>query len=216
METPVATIYSLNEAGFLTGQSIAAINRAIDRKEIDAQGGGSRTMQRARRVGQAELRALAVIGAVGKDLTPAARRKVSAAVRRLPAKNSRVSVGVLDIRLDDVDARIAQRRARLEELRSLVEPQPNGDPIIRGTGNSVYVIAAFTRGQTVAEIIEDCPDMTPDLVAAAAEYAKVYPRPGRPLPTRSFTRMLVDLANSGAWDVETDEALVAPHLVPAP
>ena len=212
----MATVYSLNEAGFLTGQSTAAINRAIDRKEIDARAGSARSVNGARRVGPAELRTLAVIGAVGKDLTPTARRKVSAAMRRLPAKRSRVSLGVLDIRLDDVDAQIAERRNRLEQLRALVEPQRDGDPIIRGTRNSVYVIAAFTRGQTVAEIIEDCPDMTPDLIAAVADYAKVYPRPGRPLPTRSFKRMLIDMANSGVWDVETDEGLVAPHLVPAP
>lgn len=212
----MANVYSLNEAGFLTGRSTAAINRAIDRKEIDARAGGARSVNGARRVGPAELRTLAVIGAVGKDLTPTARRKVSAAMRRLPAKNSKVSVGVLDIRLDDFDARIAERRDRLEQLRGLVEPQADGDPIIRGTCNSVYVIAAFTRGQTVTEIIEDCPDMTPDLIAAAAEYAKVYPRPGRPLPARSFTRMLIDLGDSGVWDVEADEELVAPHLVPAP
>ena len=212
----MADAFSLNEAGFLTGRSTAAINRAIDRKEIDARAGGARVANGARRVGPAELRTLAVIDAVGKVLTPAGRRQLSAAMRRLPAQRSRVSVGAIDIKLDDVDARIAERRARLEQLRALVEPQADGDPIIRGTRNSVYVIAAFTRGQTVAEIIEDCPDMTPELVAAAADYAKVYPRPGRPLPTRSFTRMLIDLGNSGVWDVETDEELVTPRLVPSP
>ena len=214
METRVANVYSLNEAGFLTGQSTAAINRAIDRKEIDARAGGARTTNGARRVGPAELRTLAVIGAVGKDLTPAARRKVSAAMRRLPAKRSQVSFGAFDIRLDDFDARIAERRDRLDQLRALVQPQQDGDPIIRGTRNSVYVIAAFTRGQTVAEIIEDCPGMTAELIAAAADYARVYPRSGRPLPTRSFTRTLIDLGNSGVWDVESGEDLVAPHLVP--
>ena len=206
--------FSLNEAAFLTGLSTATINRAIDRKEIDARAGGARAANGARRVGAAELRALAVMGALGKDLTPAGRRKVSVAMRRLPAKRDRVSVGAIDIGLHGLDARITERRARLAELRALVEPQPDGDPIIRGTRNSVYAVAAFARGETVAEIIEDCPDMTPDLIAAAVDYAKVYPRPGRPLPTRSFTRMLIDLGNSGVWDVETNDELIAPRLDP--
>ena len=32
----------------------------------------------------------------------------------------------------------------------------------------------------------------------------MYPRPGRPLPARSFKRMLSDLATAGAWDLETE------------
>jgi len=90
----------------------------------------------------------------------------------------------------------------------------NADPIIRGTDIPVYVIAALARGQTVAEIIEDYPDLTPERVDAAVEYAKVYPKTGRPLPMRSFKRMLSDMAETGVWDVESDDEPLPPRQIP--
>ena len=76
----------------------------------------------------------------------------------------------------------------------------------------VYEVAALTRGQTVAEIVEDYPGLTPAQVEAAAEYAQVYPKAGRPLPARSLKRMLSDMAASGAWDVEVmAQAIVRPR-----
>ena len=79
-------------------------------------------------------------------------------------------------------------------MKALVTDRPDTDPIIRGTDIPVYVIAALARGQTVAEIIEDYPGLAPEQIDAAVEYAKVYPKTGRPLPTRSFKRMMGDMA----------------------
>jgi hypothetical protein len=53
----------------------------------------------------------------------------------------------------------------------------------------------------VADIREDYPSLTPAQIDAAIEYTNVYPKPGRPLPARSFKRMLSDMAESGVWDV---------------
>lgn len=201
---------TLNEAGYVVGQSSAAINRAVDRGLIKA------TLQRRgkvrlRKIGPAELRFLAIAGEVGRDLTPAGRRKVYQAMRRLPADAHRLEIGVVEFKLASIDRRIAERLRRLEAVKAMIDHGPGKEPVIRGTDLSAYVIAALTHGQTAAEIAEDHPGLTPAQIEAATEYAKVYPKPGRPLPVRSFKRMLSDMAASGVWDVEDDEEPATPH-----
>jgi hypothetical protein len=75
-------------------------------------------------------------------------------------------------------------------------------------------VAALTADQSVAEIIEDYPGLTPAQVEAAVEYAKVYPKPGRPLPARSLKRMLSDLAATGIWDLEAESEQLVPQPIP--
>jgi hypothetical protein len=208
-----AVSLTLNEAGYVVGQSSTAINRAVDRGVIKAKL-QRRGNCRLRKIGPAELRFLAIAGEIEKDLTPGARRKVYEAIRRLPADAHRLEMGVMEFRLTEVDRRIAERLQRLSAVKALVTDRPDADPIIRGTDIPVYVIAALARGQTVAEIIEDYPGLTPEQIDAAVEYAKVYPKTGRPLPTRSFKRMLGDMAESGVWDVEDDDEQLTPRQIP--
>jgi hypothetical protein len=192
-----AVSLTLNEAGYVVEQSNTAINRAVDRGVIKAKL-QRRGKVRLRKVGPAELRFLAISGEVERKLTPAGRREVYEAMRRLV----------------DVDRRIAGRLKRLEEVKTLIGERPNAEPVLRGTDVPVYEIAALTRGQTVAEIVEDYPGLTPAQVDAAAEYAKVYPKAGRPLPGRSLKRMLSDMASSGVWDVEGDGEPIEPRQIP--
>ena len=203
---------TLNEAGYIVGQSSVAINRAVDRGIIKAklQRHGK---SRLRRIGSAELRYLAIASIVEKDLTPPARRRVYEAVRRLPAEAHRVDLGVIELKLTDIDQRIAERLRRLEQVKALVG-EAMDDPVLRGTDVSVHTVAALARGQTVAELMEDYPGLTPAQIDAAVEYAKVYPKPGRPLPVRSFKRMLSDLATAGTWDLENDPEPVLPQPIP--
>lgn len=208
-----AVSLTLNEAGYVVGQSSTAINRAVDRGVIKA------TLQRCgktrlRKVGRAELRFLAIAGLIEKDLTLAARRKVYEAVRHLPAEAHRVTLGVMEVKLADIDQRIAERLQRLERVKALVDDSKHRDPMLRGTSVPVHAVAALARGQSVPEIVEDYPGITPAQVDAAVEYAKVYPKTGRPLPARSFKRMLSDVAASGVWEVENDPEPVSPRLIP--
>lgn len=204
---------TLNEAGYVVGRSTAAINRAVDRGVIRATL-QSRGKARLRTIGPAELRFLAITGEVERDLTPAARRRIYEAMRRLPVDAPRLELGVMTFRLVDVDRRIAERLARLAEVKAAVEEDPETGPVVRGTRVSPHVVAALTRGQTVAEIASDHPGLTRARIEAAIEYAAIYPRAGRPLPTRGFKRMLSDLAASGAWDVEGSNAPMTPHPIP--
>lgn len=215
METSVKSAVSLtlNEAGYVVEQSNIAINRAVDRGVIKA------TLQRRgkvrlRKVGPAELRFLAISGEVERKLTPAGRREIYQAMRRLSADAHRLEMGVMTFHLADVDRRIAARLKRLEEIKTFIGERPGAEPVLRGTEVPVYEVAALTRGQTVAEIIEDYPGLTPIQVDAATEYATVYPKAGRPLPGRSLKRMLSDMAAAGVWDEEGDGQPIEPRQFP--
>lgn len=203
---------TLNEAGYVVGQSRATINRAVDQGVIKARL-FRRGKTHVRTIGGAELRFLAFDAQAGKDFTPAARRKIYEAIRRALPGESRLDLGVMELRLTDLDRRIDERLDRLARTKALVlDSAP--DPVLRGTDVPVHVVAALARGQTTAEIVEDYPVLTAAQVEAAVEYAKVYPRNGRPLPARSFKRMLGDLAAAGVWDLEHSPAPDEPLLIP--
>lgn len=202
---------TLNEAGYVVEQPSTAINRAVDKGVIKAR------LQRRgktsfRRIGAPELRYLAIAGLVEKDLTPAARRKVYDAVRRLPAAEHRLDLGVMELKLAEIDQRIAERLTRLAAIKAHVDEGAH-EPQLKGVGVPVHVIAGLARDQSVEEIIEDYPALSRKQVEAAVEYAKVYPRTGRPLPQRSFKRMLGDLADAGVWDVESDAEPLEPFTM---
>ena len=211
MESAVSL--TLNEAGYVVEQPNTAINRAVDRGVIKAKL-QRRGKTRLRKVGAAELRFLAISGEVERKLTPAGRREVYEAMRRLSADAHRLEIGVMTFQLADVDRRIAERLKRLRQIKTLVGETPNGEPVLRGTHVPVHEIAALTRGQSVAEIVEDYPGLTPAQVEAAVEYARVYPKAGRPLPARSLKRMLSDMAHSGVWDVAGDDERIEPRQIP--
>jgi uncharacterized protein (DUF433 family) len=210
---PEAVSLTLNEAGYVVGQSSTAINRAVDRGVIKAKL-QRRGKHQLRKVGPAELRYLAIAGEVEKDLTPAARRKIYEAVRRLPAGVHRLDLGLMEFKLSDIDQRISERLSRLEQVKAFVHEPAGADPVLRGTSVPVHVVAALAKGQSLAEIGEDYPSLTPAQIDAAVEYAKVYPRTGRPLPPRSLKRMLADAAEAGAWDEDTVAEPVGPQLIP--
>jgi len=203
---------TLSEAGYVVGQSTISINRAIDRGVIKAKI-QRRGKSRLREIGPAELRYLAISGEVEKDLTPAARKKVYEAIRRLPDHEHLFVIGVMEFTLEEIDRRIGDRLMLLEAVKAMIDVG-GGEPVILGTDIPAYIIAALALGQTTDEIIEDYPGLTAAQIAAASEYAKIYPKPGRPLPTRSFKKMLSDMAESGVWDVEDSDKPIAPQLMP--
>lgn len=198
------------EAGFVTGRSRAAVNRAVDEGVILASFrlDGRR---KARLLGRPELRYLRLADALRRDLTPAGRRRLYQAVRRLAPDEHRVEVGPLSVDLEDVDREIDGRLRRLDELRGLVDAGTS-EPVLRGTDVSVYVVAGLAQGQTVEEVLEDYPSLTRAQVEGAAEYARVFPKRGRPYPARSFKRMLADLDLGG---LETERSAEGPRVIPA-
>lgn len=201
---------TVGEASYVVERPAAAINRAVDRGLIEAgreprpgkpDGGGV-----LRKLGPAELRYLLVEGDLEDDLTPSARRRVYEALRSLPEGEHQVRVGQrLALELVDVDARIATRLAQLEAAKAHVE-EDSAEPVLRGTdGVLAYLIAALAAGQGVEATLDDYPGLSRAQVEASVEYARAYPKSGRPYPTRSFKRMLGELADLGAFDPEGSE-----------
>jgi hypothetical protein len=182
-----------SEAGFVLERPPAEVNKAVDEGVIDASvtRAGKNSV---RTLGPAELRFLKIEKALHKDFTPAGRKKFYFALKRMKDGTPEVSIGFLKVDLRDVDRGLAARLERLEALKDSVETWGPDDPLIRGTQVNVYVIAALARGQSVEEIGEDYPNLTREQIETAIDYAKAYPKRGRPYPARSLKRALSDWA----------------------
>lgn len=204
---------TLTEAGYVLNRSTAALNKAVDTGIIRAR---QRRVGRAiqRLLGPAEMRFLLIADRLERDLTPAGRRRLYDAIRQLSTDTHRVALGELVLDLGKVDADLDERLRRLEEVRRWVETDDEAEPLIKGTKIPVHMVAALARSQSVAEIVEDFPSLTRAQVEAAIDYAKAYPKRGRPYPARSLKRALAALADLGAPDDEAETDAVAPRRIP--
>jgi uncharacterized protein (DUF433 family) len=202
-----------SEAGYVLERSNLAINKAVDagliRVGTRRGPGGHGTL---RILGKPELRFLKLADVLDKDLTAFGQRKIYEAIRRLPEQQHQLRLGVLTVELLPLDRAIEERLGRLMTLRSQVEMSASGEPVIRGTTVPVYVIAGLAKGETVEEILEDYPSLTRAHVESAIEYAKAYPKKGRPYPVRSFKRMVADM---GLDDIATERTREGPRLIHA-
>jgi uncharacterized protein (DUF433 family) len=205
---------TLTEAGYVLDRSPTAINKAVDTGVIRAkQRRVGNAVQRV--VGPAELRFLRLAGELHKDLTPVGRRRLYDAVRKLSPDVHRVTFGGLVLDLARIDSDLKTRMQRLITIRKWVAPAAaNTEATIVGTKIPVYMVAALARTQTVADILADFPSLAREQVEAAIEFAKAYPKRGRPYPGRSLKRALADLAEIGAFDELEDRDEVAPRKIP--
>ena len=208
-----ALALTTSEAGYVLGRSPSEINKAVDAGLIRADiHGGRAGAAKSRLFGKSELLCLKIADALENDLTPLGQRKIYEAIRRQPRDAQQVRVGVLSLEIGPFERAIDERIERLMELRQRVDAIRSGEPVISGTAIPVYQIAGLAKGQTVEEIMEDYPSLSLDQVEGAIEYAKAYPKKGRPYPARSFKRMIGDL---GLDEIETEPAQEGPRLIPS-
>jgi uncharacterized protein (DUF433 family) len=215
MEATMTAIQNLtlSEASYVLDRSPTAINKAVDTGIIRAR---QRRVGNAvlRLLGPAELRFLRLADELDKDLTPTGRRRLYEAIRKLPGDSHRVTLGQLVLDLAGIDSDLKVRLRRLDAIRNWVEPASgNSDAAIKGTNIPVYMIAALARTETAADILADYPSLSAEKVEAAIEYAKAYPKRGRPYPVRSLKRALADLAAIGAFDESDDRGEVPPRKI---
>jgi|SRR5882757_3581915 len=209
-----AEALTLTEAGYVLNRSATALNKAVDTGVIHARqrkvGGG---VQRV--LGPAEMRFLLVADRLDKDLTLVGRRRLYEAMRRLSANTHRVTLGEIVLDLAKIDANLKTRLRRLDELRRWAGAAGDrGEPVIKDSKVPIHMVAALARTQSVAEIVEDFPSLSTEQVEAAVEYAKAYPKRGRPYPVRSLKRALGKLADLGALDAGTEPIDSAPRRIP--
>ena len=95
----------------------------------------------------------------------------------------------LTIDLAPFVSRVIERLGRLAAARELIESSPDilgGTPVIRGTRVPVHdVAAAVSAGILSAEILEDYPVLTVEMIDLASIYAAANPLRGRARPLLS-------------------------------
>ncbi|MFK0333803.1 DUF433 domain-containing protein [Rhizobium sp. NPDC090275] len=206
--------FTLSEAGYVLGRTPAMLNKAVDTGVIHARQKKVGNMVQ-RLLGPAELRFLRLADELNKDLTPAGRRRLYGALRKLPDNAHKLQLGRLELDLAQIDIDLNDRMAKLEAVRCRVESTgARGEAVVRGTAVSAHLIAALARDEGIDVVLADFPSITRDQAEAAVEYAKAYPKRGRPYPTKSLKSTLTDLADAGAFDDDGDPGEVAPRAIP--
>ena len=209
---PTQTL-TLSEAGYVLDQSTTTLNKAVDTGVIRAkQRKVGKSVQRL--VGPAELRFLRLADELDKDLTPSGRRRLYEALRKLSANTHMVRWGKVDLDLARIDSDLASRMARLEHIRNWIDRRDGqAEAMIRNTEIPAHLIASLAKEQSVEEIVSDFPSLTTPQVEAAVEFAKAYPKRGRPYTPRSLKRTLSEMADLGVFD-EDSTAEATPRAIP--
>lgn len=205
---------TLSEAGYILERSPTTINKVVDTGVMRArQRRVGKVVQRL--LGPAELRFLLLAEQLEGDLTPAGRRRLYGAVRRLARDAHHLTLGEIVLDLGRIDAELHTRLQRLERVREKVDVGMDRDePVIQGTSIPVYMVAALAREETTDEILEDYPSLSREQVEAAIDYARAYPKRGRPYPGSSLKRTLAHLAESGAFDEGEEQLTGRPRKIP--
>lgn len=177
-----ATMITVNEAAFAAGVTVKAVNQAIDREHIQTRA-LQRATDRARRgIGASDAVYLAVRQVLAPDLWPKLYRSFRGkTVGELPR---RFEVGAVVIDLERAIEKVEDRLRLLDRIAERVEVDPEvrgGEPVFRGTRTPVYAIARkIELGSSSEELREDYPQLQEADLDLATQYAKLYPRRGRP------------------------------------
>ncbi|CUX67613.1 conserved hypothetical protein [Agrobacterium tumefaciens str. Kerr 14] len=205
---------TVSEASYVLGRSPGILNKAVDNGIIQAR---TRKVGKIvhRLLGAAELRFLRLADELDKDLTPAGQRRLYGALRKLPNDAHRLQLGKLELDLAQIDTDLRSRMAKLEAVRGRIESDGgNGEASVRGTTISAHLVAALARENGIAGVLIDIPSLTKDQVEAAVEYAKAYPKRGRPYPAKSLKSTLAAMADAGAFDDLEDSVPTEPRAIP--
>jgi uncharacterized protein (DUF433 family) len=176
-------VVTVNEAAFVAGVSRHAVNQAIDRREIRTRPLRRKSDPPGRAVGGPEL----VYLRLQMHLSPKGKKEVyrQLAGLTIDAMPSVIEFpGALKLDLRDTFAIMWSKLAELGRIKSQVEENPGirgGEPVFRGTRIPVQMIADFlVTGVPHEELLEDYPALTKESLEIAAQYARLYPRRGRP------------------------------------
>jgi len=224
---------TVSEAGYLLDRPVKALNRKIDDGVITVRVHRvpkrpvktKRAMKVAydklavakvkdvatRLLGRAELRFLKVEADLRKDLTESGRKKVYEAIRSAPPNAKAVQVGPLEVKFVKVDKELTRRLEQLAELRNSVVER-NGVVCLKGTDVPVYPLAALQKSLTLRDIVDNYPTLSFEQIQTAFDYAKAYPKAGRPYPATTLKRRLAELAAGGAFDGEPDQSAFSPDM----
>lgn len=175
-------VVTVNEAAFAADVSLKTVNQAIDREHVQLVE-LKRASDRARRGIEAND---VVYLAIREVLAPPFRDKLRRFLHEAPLEEIPLQFEVERIILDLGPAvhEVWQRLDFLARIQERVEVDPEvrgGEPVFRGTRIPVYAIARkLALGVTPEELFEDHPRLQEGDFEIAKQYARLYPRRGRP------------------------------------
>ena len=199
---PRAALLTSTEAAVLTGLAVKAVNNAIDKKTASAatgEGGGRLIDARA-------LLSLSIERRLADRIAPELRREVFAALKEGSSNVVSLEGGLLKIDPREPRRALARSLRDLRRARRLVVSDSEilgGEPVFRGTRVPVHMIAGLvSRSSTEAELQDDYPRLTPEMIRLAPVYTGAYPPRGRPRkqpwhnrqPARSLRRRIHTIA----------------------
>jgi uncharacterized protein (DUF433 family) len=182
MQTSENALFTPTEAAVLTRLSVKAVNNAIDRKAVPTVD-GCRAGHAIRLLDLRALIALTLERRLLDRLVPDARQEVFKAATAAPRDRVALDGGFLTIDLREPRRELAAALRTLRRARATIISDPDimgGNPVFHDTRLPVHLIAALLeRGETEAELMQDYPRLTPEMVRLAPLYAAAYPLRGR-------------------------------------
>lgn len=176
---------SVNEAAFVAGVSVKAVNQAIDREHIR-----TRALHRARGGSTRGRRGIAssdlVFLRVQEVLAPEFRSRLYRSLRgkALSDVPKQIEMNSVVIDLERPIREIGERLHLLKRMDERITTDPavrGGEPVFRGTRTPVYAIARKAEmGSSAEELREDYPHLDEGDIDLAVRYAQLHPRRGRP------------------------------------
>lgn len=166
--------------------------------------------EKVRKLGLEGLVYLALGSGVQDSFTPVGRRKLFDAIAASPSDVGKVSIGFVEVPLKDARAKLVKRYRALRDARTGIEVAKDADPVFRGTKIKVYQIAALVEAQGVEKTLADYPSLKRKQAERALDYARAYPKKGRPYPQRSLKSALSDFAAAGTFTPSGDMPILSP------
>lgn len=183
---------TINEAAHLAGVSTKLIEKSVESgilRPDKVTDGLTRRLTR-----RLPLAAVPYLSAINdewlRDLPVARKRRIWTIVSRsrLEAEATLCEVRLNDTITLDLEG-LAGARTRMAYAYRVArdahlvadEAILGGTPVIRGTRLTVYaVLGRLEGGDTIADLVEDYPDIPPAAFHAAETYARTHPQRGRP------------------------------------
>jgi uncharacterized protein (DUF433 family) len=166
--------------------------------------------QKVRKLGENDLVYLALGRDVQENFTPSARKLLYQAIKTRPTGADKVSIGPVDVALKPAIIQLMKRYRALQDIRTGILERPGAEPVFKSAAIPVYLIAALVEGQGIEATLADYPSLKRKQVERARDYARAYPKKGRPYPARSLKSAVAELAAAGVFAPLEDPPQIGP------
>jgi uncharacterized protein (DUF433 family) len=171
------------QASAVTGLTLKAINKAIDRRTIPSTAKATNGIKK-RYLSELALVCLKLEAKGLGELPLSFRKRIFNLVLAHPELDVVRPVEAVQIDVQQAHREVLESVCNLKQAEQMVAIDPNvmgGAPVIAGTRIPVATIGdMLAQGATVEEIAKGYPSLTVEQVRLARMYVAAYPRRGRP------------------------------------